>query len=194
VGIYPLCTIGLAAPSSPPRRSPSPLCPLDNSPNHTVHQIKENVLLLAEEECQLHTLLYRFHFRFLTFLFLLFISTRRSTTHSRPHSPHTSLATPTCKPLSFSVSLPPPNPHHSLQFLAIPPRTYPAPTINHRPLFAPQQAPTPHPPTHLPQMVSLHSPPNSCHRNTNRLPPNRNHPLRNNNNSPGLSIHGPRVA
>jgi hypothetical protein len=25
---------------------------LNNSPNHTVHQVKENVLLLSEEECQ----------------------------------------------------------------------------------------------------------------------------------------------
>jgi hypothetical protein len=83
-------------------------CHLSNSPNHTVHQVKENVLLLAEEECQLHTL-DRFHHSFLTFLFLLFISTRRSINHSPPHSPHISLATPTCKPLALFVSLPPPN-------------------------------------------------------------------------------------
>ena len=87
----------------------SPLLLLSNSPNHTVHQIKENVLLLAEEECQSHTLLNRFHNCFLTFLFLLFISTRRSINHSPPHSPHISLATPTCKPLALFVSLPPPN-------------------------------------------------------------------------------------
>ena len=35
--------------------------------------------------------------------FFFFISTRRSTTHSPPHSPHTSLATPTCKPLALFV-------------------------------------------------------------------------------------------
>lgn len=51
----------------------------------------------------------RFHSSFLTFLFLLFISTRRSITHSPPHSPHISLAMPTCKPLAPFVSLPPPN-------------------------------------------------------------------------------------
>ena len=77
--------------------------------NHTVNQIKENVLLLPEEECQLHTLPCPFHLPFLTFLFLLFISTRRSTTHSRHHSPRIPLATPTCKPPTLSVTLPPPN-------------------------------------------------------------------------------------
>jgi hypothetical protein len=86
------------------------LCNLSNSPNHTVHQIKENVLLLAEEECQLHTLTRPFPlYSFLTVLFLLFISTRRSINHSPPHSPHSSLAMPTCKPLALFVSLPPPN-------------------------------------------------------------------------------------
>jgi hypothetical protein len=89
------------------------LLPYLQLPNHTVHQIKENVLLLAEEECQLHTLLDRFQCSFLTFLFLLFISTRRSTTHSPLHSPHISLATPTCKPLALFVSLPPPNPPYA---------------------------------------------------------------------------------
>jgi hypothetical protein len=80
--------------------------------------------------------------------------------------------------------------HHSLQFSAIPPRTYQAPTTNHQLLFALRQ--TPHPPTRLLSMVSLQ--PNSCHRNINRLPPSHNHsPLRN-NNSPGLSIHGLLVA
>ena len=83
--------------------------------------------------------------------------------------------------------------HHSLQFSAIPRRTYRAPTTNHQSLSALQQ--TPRHPTRLLSTVSLHNLPNSCHCNINRPPPNHNQiPLRNNNNNPGLSIHGPHVA
>ena len=77
--------------------------------------------------------------------------------------------------------------------LANPPRTYRAPSTNHLLLFA--LRPTPRPPFPLLQTVSRHNLPNSCHRNTNRRPPNLNHnPLHSNNNSHGLSIHGLLVA
>lgn len=133
----------------------------------------------------------RIHFPFLTFLFLLFILSRRSTTLRPPHTPRISLATATCKPLALSVPLPPPNRHCPpaiIRRTANPPRTYRAPSINRQLLFALRR--TPLPPSRLLPMVSLHNLPNSCHRNTYRRPPNPNpnpSPFRNNN---GLSIHG----
>ena len=55
--------------------------------------------------------------------------------------------------------------------------------------------PAPRPPIRLPLMVSRHNPPNSWHPNTKRPTPSLNHnPLRNNNNSAGLSTHGLLVA
>ena len=105
----------LANPSQPFAR-PLPL-PLYSSspsisPNHTVNQTKENVLLLPEEDCQFPPSSLRFHFRSLTFLFfssLLFISSRRSTPLRPPRNPCIFLATATCKSLALSVPLPPLN-------------------------------------------------------------------------------------
>jgi hypothetical protein len=177
---------------------PHSLPPLSNSPNHTVHQTKENVLLLAEEDCQFSPSSPRFYFPFLTFLFLLFILTRRSTILRPPHSPRISLATAICKPIALSVPLPPPNRHHPPAIIrcnnnsANPLRTYRAPSINHQFLFALPR--TPLPPSRLLPMVSLHNLPNSCRNTYLHPPPNPNpnpSPFRNNN---GLSIHGLLVA